>query len=456
MRSGRWLWASMLGAIVTVAGAMFYEEQRDFENALLNLRDEQLAIAMAVAADFESRLEREGELAQLPKDAPQLATLLVKLLGGARKLEQPHSRLILVDIPDGRSTFVTASGRTLSCAPLRAAMREGRSQAVLSRDEAAILGLPHRLAVAGIQSVGAAKRWNVSVIASAERLRARERRAQLRLVLSVVVAASLVGAFGGLALKNQRRELAIARQLETAAMQRERERLLARTDKVTTLATLSGGIAHQVATPLGTILARVEQVRTSLEHEPRLAAALDIVAEQVGRIQRVIRSVLALARGNDPTTLATPPAQVLRGALDATDHRLQQAGIEARTHLSDNLPPILCDPHMLEQAIVNLLLNACEASQRGATIDIRIEQSANVVSFIVDDSGEGITEEAVARAGELFFTTKSTRGGTGLGLAIATEIAAHHHGKLRLERRATTGTRAVLEVPVASATTSTS
>jgi signal transduction histidine kinase len=445
----------MLGAIVTVAGAMFYEEQRDFENALLALRDEQLAIATAVAADFESRLEREGEPTELPDDARLLAALVFKLLGGARKLEQSHSRLILVDIPDGRSAFVTASGVSLDCEALRAAIDGGLSHAVLSRADAAAIGLPERIAVAGIRNVGAAKRWHVSVVASAERLRARERRSQLRLALGVIVAASLVGAFGGLALKNQRRELATARQLEIAAMQRERERLLARTDKMTTLATLSGGIAHQVATPLGTILARVEQVRASLDHDPRSAAALDIVSDQVGRIQRVIRSVLALARGNDPTTMPTAPAQVLRGALDATDHRLQQAGIAATTQISGDLPAILCDPHMLEQALVNLLLNACEASVRGATIDIRIEQHASTVSFIVDDEGEGITEEAVTRAGELFYTTKSTRGGTGLGLAIATEIAAHHHGKLRLERRTPIGTRAVLEVPIANGPTNT-
>lgn len=448
MKSGRWLWASMLGAIVTVAGAMFYEEQRDFESALLTLRDEQLAIATAVAADFESRLEREGEPYAIPTDAAGLAALVVKLLGGAHKLDQPRSRLILVGVPNGGSTFVTASGASLTSEPLHAAITAGSAHTILQRADAAALGLPHRLAVVGIRTIGPIKRWNVSVVASAERLRARERRALLRLVLSVIAAASLVGAFGGLALRIQRRELVIARQLELAAMQRERDRLLARTDKMTTLATLSGGIAHQVATPLGTILARVEQVRTSLQHEPRIAAALDVVAEQVGRIQRVIGSVLALARGTDPTTLPTNPLHVLRGALAATEHRLEQAGVGVRTHAPDRLPLVLCDPHMLEQALVNLLLNACEASERGAYLDVRVERELGNVAFIVDDSGEGITEEAITRAGELFFTTKSTRGGTGLGLAIASEIAAHHHGRLRLERRSPIGTRAVIELPV--------
>src|SRR5690606_23614467 len=123
------------------------------------------------------------------------------------------------------------------------------------------LGLPHRIAVAAIRRVDARHAsWNIVAIASAERLRARERHAQLRFSLGLLVVTLLVTGFGGLALRDQRQKLVVARELEIAALQRDRERLLAKADKMATLAALSSGIAHQIATPLSTIVARVEQV----------------------------------------------------------------------------------------------------------------------------------------------------------------------------------------------------
>src|ERR1019366_8262729 len=100
-------------------------------------------------------------------------------------------------------------------------------------------------------------------------------------------------------------------------------------------------------------------------------------------------------------------------------------------------------------AIVNLLLNACEACQAGEHVEVAARADAESVAFVVTDDGAGIASEHAARATKPFFTTKAEAGGAGLGLAIATEIAKSHRGDLTIGPHAGRGTRACIEIPIA-------
>ena len=114
------------------------------------------------------------------------------------------------------------------------------------------------------------------------------------------------------------------------------------------------------------------------------------------------------------------------------------------------MPSIQCDRDLLEQAIVNLLLNACEACVEGGCVEITARSDAEQVAFVVSDNGTGISQENAKRAMEPFFTTKAHGSGTGLGLAIATEIVKSHHGRLTVLPNADHGTRALIEIPLAT------
>lgn len=439
----------MAGAVILIAVAMFLDEQREFDSALLDLRDEQTALATAVGADFEARLQSlRGNAENLGGDDTR--ALLALLLGGALELQQPRSRIILVLVP-GRGLLDT-TGRRVRSDRLLSALSSRQSSLILSRAEAAAVGLPERIAVAGLRDSAAVERgWGVVVLASAERLRTRERHAQLRFLLGLITVTSLVSIFGGLALRDQRRRLEAARELEVAALRTESERLLAEADKMATLAALSSGIAHQIATPLGTIVARVEQVVPAVSHLPKATTALNVVAEQVQRIQRIIHGVLDLARGNRPTLVKTRPEAILHATLSLVQHRIAEARVSAEVLVAEGVPGIACDPPMLEQALANLVLNACDASAPRTTIWIRLEQHDGNVVFVVEDEGEGISPEIAGRALEPFFTTKSREHGTGLGLPIAHEVVANHGGRLTLESRpGGRGTRATIEIPAAA------
>lgn len=447
MTQQRWLLIAMLAAVSLVATALFVDEQQEFEAAVQDLKDEQIALATAVGADFETRLNRMEQTGRIRAGETHIESFIPELLGGAMKLEDPGERVLLVARPD-KKRVLTTDGRPVKSDFLLSAMHSGVSGVILSRDEAPRFGLPPRIALAGIETIRSESGlWGVAVLASGERLRERERHAQLRFLLGFVLVTVIVSGFGGMAIRQQRHKLGVARALEISALERDREKLLAKADKMATLAALSSGIAHEVATPLGTIMARVEQVLPAIEGNASASSALEVVMEQVGRIQTTIRGVLGLARGEMPPLVPESPRTVAQGAVALSKHRFGHAGVRIELHVSANLPDIACDPPMLEQALTNLLLNACDASARGQNVRLLATCEEETLSFVVDDEGEGIDPETVARALEPFFTTKGRRG-NGLGLAITREIVAHHGGKLRLEPRADGGgTRALIELP---------
>ena len=117
------------------------------------------------------------------------------------------------------------------------------------------------------------------------------------------------------------------------------------------------------------------------------------------------------------------------------EHRFEQSGVSITEAVADDLPQVACDPQLIEQAIVNLLLNARDACEGTGGVELTVRTEGDRVVFRVTDDGVGIGPEAMLHATEPFFTTKSRGRGTGLGLAIANEIVAHHQGELTIAPR---------------------
>jgi signal transduction histidine kinase len=278
-------------------------------------------------------------------------------------------------------------------------------------------------------------------------MRNREQHEAWRLGLTVLVVTALVATFGGLAQRRQRRQLELQRQVAVSALQREREALLAKADKMAALAALSTGIAHELGTPLGVIVGRVEQALARTGDDERVTSALGIVLEQVSRIQAIVRGCLALARGDSPHLVLMSPASIAKHAIDLVRHRFNSSEVALTWDVDADLPNIACEPSLFEQALVNVLLNACQATPAGAEVRLHVSSSADRVLFVVDDDGAGIPDDVAQRATEPFFSTKREEGGSGLGLTIAREIVSHHAGTLTLAKRdGTRGTRATIAV----------
>ncbi len=437
----RALVAWMLAAIVAVAAIAYWDEQREFAAALEDFASEQTALAEAVSTTLRARL--------LLMSQAEIAS--AALLPAVQSVERPGAVRLFVQAP--RSAGLLASdGRVLRVPIIESALAGAAPYVRLDRPEAAALGLPARTAIAGLARIdaGEAGHWGVAVVRSARRERDRERFAEWRLGLSVFVASSLVLAFGGLALRNQRRQMLLTQALTIAALESERDERLVRADKLATMGALATGIAHEVSTPLGVILGRAEQLLSRTANDERSKRAVEAIAEQAERINAIVRGFLALARGDSPRMEHSAPQALAEAALELVEHRFAKSNVGLTHHFSEHLPIVACEPRLLEQVLVNLLLNACDACHPGGHVELRVVAEEDRVAFVVLDDGSGISADAAARVMDPFFTTKPIGEGSGLGLAITHELVKHHRGTLSVvAREGHSGTRACVELPTA-------
>ena len=438
----------MLVTIVAVAAIAYWDEQREFAATLSDFAKEQAVLAQTLSATLQARLR--GSDAPIANGAPPANVMgAAAFLAAVASVERPHRVRVLVQ-PPGTTGLLTAAGAVLRSPAIEAGLSSDASWLRLGRSEAAALGLPARAAMVGLSRVPTEGQgnWSIAVVATAERERDREVFAQWRLVLSVVLASGLVLAFGGLALRNQRKQLELAHQLAVASVQSERDDRLVRADKLATMGALATGIAHEVSTPLGVIVGRAEQLLARCNGDERATRAVEAIAQQADRIGGIVRGFLALARGDSPRTETVDPKALAEVALELVEHRFLKAQVGLTRNIAARLPRVACEPRLIEQVLVNLLLNACDACGPGGSVELCLIAEGESVAFVVTDDGVGISADASARILEPFFTTKPLGQGSGLGLAITNELVKHHRGNLKVAaRQGQRGTRACVELP---------
>ncbi|HVK69365.1 MAG TPA: ATP-binding protein, partial [Polyangium sp.] len=492
IRRGWLVWAAALGVLVITTLALL-DEQREYEGALVALTRQQQMLALLLSDELAARLAAvrrdallvaddvsaghgpsEGmrkaypsiEIRSASESAPSLhppRTMSVRVpstegrtveltvpvawvMGPSARIERPDELVVLVRPPD-EELWQAADGRQIQSDPLTRAANEGHDTTRLERNDAVTLGLPDRRAVAAVDvaDAGPLGSWTTAVVASASQERDRWERARSRLLIGVLVPCALIVAFGATALRRQRRELELEKQLALAALVRESDERLSRASRAATTGTLAMGIAHEISTPLGVIVGRAEQLAARVGEDPKAARAVRTIGEQADRITQVVRGFLDLARGGSPSLRPVDPGDVAHGALRLVEHRFVAARVALVTLVDDDLPTLAGDLRLLEHAVVNLLLNACEASSPGMQVALSVRSAEAGVDFVVEDRGAGIRPEDIAHATEPFFTTKPA--GSGLGLAIVHEIVNIHRGSLMLEPHEGGGTRARIHVP---------
>jgi two-component system, cell cycle sensor histidine kinase and response regulator CckA len=234
--------------------------------------------------------------------------------------------------------------------------------------------------------------------------------------------------------------------VENVTEQRELLQQLTRAQKLEVVGALAGGIAHDfnnllTAAMVGTSLARPE----SGDQE-----ALDQVERALRQAAALTRRLLTLGRKQAPHLENIDPAVVAARALDTL-----KLGLPAHIALKRDLPfglgRVLADPDQLEQAVLNLGLNARDALPEGGTITVELRRTdADGVSraeLSVADDGVGIEPSAVERIFEPFFTTKAPGAGTGLGLPMVATFAQRHGGSVGVSSRPGGGSRFTLSLP---------
>jgi signal transduction histidine kinase len=222
-----------------------------------------------------------------------------------------------------------------------------------------------------------------------------------------------------------------------------REALAASLERVRSLEAYAGKLAHELKNPLASIKALSQLLKQSPAGE-RGPERLSVLTSEIERMERTLEEYLSFSR--PLTALELRPVDLSAIAGEAR-LLIQPRATEAKVEIvqSGSAGSVAGDPRRLREALLNLLSNALEASPAGARIELRLSRTAGVSSIEVVDHGRGISEEALARVGTPFFTTRA--GGTGLGVVISRGIAEQHGGRLELESVPGRGTRATISLP---------
>jgi signal transduction histidine kinase len=254
-------------------------------------------------------------------------------------------------------------------------------------------------------------------------------------------------------LERLNRELAasgrrLARDLERtdAALRDTTERARA-AERLASIGTLVAGPAHEIGTPMGVIQGHAKLLESAVGGE-NARWRLRTIQEQIGRISRIIQSLLHMARPGRPRRVPVDLAALLDSTLAFLTEKLARRQIQTVREFGGTAP-VLGDPERLQQVFLNLFLNAVDAMPGGGTLTVSLAPAASDVEIRVADTGHGIAAEDLERVFEPFYTTKAAGEGSGLGLSVVQGIVAEHHGAIEVVRSDDAGTEFRLLFPAA-------
>lgn len=215
--------------------------------------------------------------------------------------------------------------------------------------------------------------------------------------------------------------------------------------------TLAAGLAHEVNNPLSGMLNAARRLKKKEGLDERARDYIELIEEGLTRIENLMKQILDFSRRRDMKPERFSAEDAFRRALPLVRHRLEKKNLRLEEDIRKDLPEIYGNAEEIGQVLMNLLINAADASPEEGAVRVTIAATqAGGVSYAVEDSGDGVPEEIRERIFDPFFTTKEPGKGTGLGLAIAHTIVDNHGGSLRVERGTTLhGARFVIELPKA-------
>ena len=242
----------------------------------------------------------------------------------------------------------------------------------------------------------------------------------------------------------------VARAVRRKNVEDESNRLqeqLRHSDRLATIGQLAAGVAHELNEPLGAILGFAQLANKTPRLPRQVSQDIDRIVKAALYARDVVKKLMVFGRQTPPQKSLVDLNRLVREGLDFVRPRCQSEGIELQFKLADDLPQITADPNQLHQVLVNLVVNAVQATGSGGTVVISTRTSPGAVHLVVEDNGQGMTEEVLKHVFLPFFTTKEVGQGTGLGLAVVHGIITAHGGTIHVDSTPGRGTRFDVRLP---------
>jgi signal transduction histidine kinase len=230
----------------------------------------------------------------------------------------------------------------------------------------------------------------------------------------------------------------------------ERERLqeqLRHADRLATIGQLSAGMAHELNEPLGNILGFAQLALADEALGDGTRGDLGNIVKASLHAREVIKKLMVFARQSPPSVTEVDLNRVVTESLYFLASRCAKEGIDLVEELASDLPPLQADPAQLNQVLVNLVVNAIQATGAGGRVTVTTRSVGPDLLLEVSDTGHGIPAEQQPRIFLPFFTTKDVDQGTGLGLSVVHGIVATHGGTIDVQSAVGEGTTLRVTVP---------
>jgi two-component system NtrC family sensor kinase len=251
--------------------------------------------------------------------------------------------------------------------------------------------------------------------------------------------------------------LANARSMNALVQLKSTQAQLLQAEKLSAIGQLVAGVAHELNNPLTSVIGYAQLLEEDLlEHgEVRDTAALadDLrrIAEESERAARIVRNLLAFARRQTAERAPRDVADLFARVMALRAYELRLTGVEVETDFQGDLPTVVADGSQIQQALLNLVLNAEQAMRGRAArrlhVGARFNEDAAAVELFITDTGHGIDSSTLSRIFDPFFTTRDVGEGTGLGLSICYGIVRDHGGQIVVDSKVDAGTTFTVMLP---------
>jgi signal transduction histidine kinase len=233
---------------------------------------------------------------------------------------------------------------------------------------------------------------------------------------------------------------------------KETQAQLVQSGKLASVGTLAAGVAHEVNNPVFAITGMAEILLSNPERHLKSDQAqecLSVIVEMANRIASVVQGMLVYSRNDN---IATPVNlnEVADATLRLMEHKLRSGGVEVIRDYRPDLPYVLAVSNRLQQALMNLILNASDAMGKSGTLTLSTGVDDGLAWISCRDTGSGISPQDLERIFDAFFTTKPVGKGTGLGLHITHRIVEDCGGEIRVESEEGVGTTFTICLPIAA------
>jgi len=217
-----------------------------------------------------------------------------------------------------------------------------------------------------------------------------------------------------------------------------------RAERLFALGQLSAGLAHEVRNPLASILGAAGILQRNVRLEKREAECLAIIIKECDRLNHLVAHFLAFARPRHPSYQTVEVGPLIDSVLSLASHAVEKGRIVLLRDIQP-LGPIECDPELVQQVLLNLVINSIQSMADGGQVLVRTRPIENRVVIEIRDEGCGIPPGDREKIFDPFFTTKET--GTGLGLSVAHKIVEQHGGILSAENNPDKGMTFTVQLP---------